>query len=155
MALPRRCIFHEDTCIPRSCLLLLFCSTCLAVSALQPVCVFKVSEFRDHLFTLLCTFSICCCSLLRDGTQAALPYSSTDLTRLVYRILMVNPSLYVYARLIIPNILFVYARLIIPNILFALLVTVSTCWLNFKSGSICTPRSHSFVVTPILVPLSI
>ena len=66
----------------------------------------------------LCTFSICCCSLLSDGTQAAFPYSSMGLMRLVYSFLMVPPSLYVYA------------RRIMPNILFALLVTVSTCWLK-------------------------
>ena len=84
---------------------------------------------------LLCTLSICCCSLLSDGTQAALPYSSMGLMRLVYSFLMVSPSLYVNARHIMHNILFACKAATISVV--SHLCRIQEVWPIVACGGLC------------------
>ena len=103
---------------------------------------FDLSQYSWHFSSgisfvaLRCTFSSILWSLLSAGAQITIPYSSIGLTRLEYSFFTVGPS---------KN---VNDLLISPSILLALFAINSTCWSNFSSGSACTPKSLSFVVSP-------
>ena len=110
---------------------------------------FNLSQYSWHFsfgisfVALRCTFSSVLWFLLSVGAHITFPYSKIGLTRLEYSFFTVCPS---------KN---VNDLLINPSILLALFAINSTCWSNFSSGSTCTPKSLSFVVSPrvVLVPL--
>ena len=78
------------------------------------------------------TFSIEILSFFKYGDQITEAYSKWGLTKVLYKVLNISISMYVW----VLNI--------IPSVLFALFTDVWMCTPNFKSLSKVTPKSFSF-----------